>query len=162
MSRKKTGHGVLRSPLITQYSSLVFNGHAESSGLRPQVSRPLVRQVLRIQTIVVPALALETFETTVLNCFLFRQTNLILRATVCESATPLNLDQQRCVGKMKIDFAFCSRHESLIGTTLGRSLDSLTKATRRPQIPDANAECRRPPGVGPAQRPAGKLDTARC
>src|SRR5437879_12963763 len=110
MSRKKTKSR--RPEVTTQYPLLItrFNpGHDESSGLCPQVSRPLVRQISRIQTIVVPVLALETFETTVLNCFLFRQTNLILRATVCESAKPLDLDQQRCAGKMNFVFAFCLR-----------------------------------------------------
>lgn len=58
-------------------------------------------------SIVVPTLTLGAFEPTVLNCFLFRQTDLVLSGAVRKRTAPLYLDQQRRTRKMKaflIDF----------------------------------------------------------
>jgi len=46
-----------------------------------------------IQTIVIPPVTLGTFKATVLNCFIFRQTDLILGAAIREGATPLDFNQ---------------------------------------------------------------------
>jgi 3-deoxy-D-manno-octulosonic acid (KDO) 8-phosphate synthase len=46
------------------------------------------------------------FKPTVLNCFLFRQTDLILRLAVRESTTPVDFNQQRSAWKMKALFSF--------------------------------------------------------
>ena len=49
---------------------------------------------------------MAAFEPTVLNCFLFRQTDLIPGGAVGEGTAPFELNQQRCPGKMKAGFAF--------------------------------------------------------
>jgi hypothetical protein len=46
------------------------------------------------------------FEPTVLNCFLFRQTDLIPGGAAGEGTAPFDLNQQRRPGKMKGRFAF--------------------------------------------------------
>jgi hypothetical protein len=49
----------------------------------------------------VPPLTLEAFKPTVLNCFWFRQTNLIPGAAAGECAAPLDFNQQRMARKME-------------------------------------------------------------
>jgi hypothetical protein len=52
----------------------------------------------------IPSLTLEAFKPTVLNCFCFRQTNLIPGAAARERAPPIDFNQQRMAWKMKTVF----------------------------------------------------------
>jgi hypothetical protein len=56
--------------------------------------------------IFIPPLTLEANKTTVLNCFLFRQTDLIPGGALGKGTAPLDLNQQCCPGKMKAQFRF--------------------------------------------------------
>ncbi|MDX6405399.1 MAG: hypothetical protein QOH70_2854 [Blastocatellia bacterium] len=49
----------------------------------------------------IPPLTLEAFKPTVLNCFWFRQTNLIPGAAAGECAAPLDFNQQRLPWKIE-------------------------------------------------------------
>lgn len=62
--------------------------------------------------IIIPPLTLEACKSTVLNCFLFRQTDLIPRGTIRERTAPLDLNQQRSTGKMKTLSSFRFGHET--------------------------------------------------
>ncbi len=63
------------------------------------------------QAIFIPPLTLEAFKPTVLNCFLFRQTDLISGCAVRERTTPLDFNQQRSAGEMKAVFPLHLHHE---------------------------------------------------
>jgi hypothetical protein len=54
---------------------------------------------------------LEAFKPTVLNCFLFRQTDLIPGLAVRKRAAPLYFKQQRRPGKMKALFTLHLHHD---------------------------------------------------
>jgi hypothetical protein len=58
------------------------------------------------RAIVIPPLTLEAFKSTVLNCFLFRQTDLIPCTAVRELTPPLDFNQQRSARKVKALFPF--------------------------------------------------------
>jgi hypothetical protein len=54
---------------------------------------------------------LEAFKPTVLNCFLFRQTDLIPGIAIRKCTAPLDFNQQRSAWKMKALFSFRWHHE---------------------------------------------------
>jgi hypothetical protein len=54
----------------------------------------------------IPSLTLEAFKPTVLNCFCFRQTNLIPGDAARECAAPLDFNQQRMPWKMETVLSF--------------------------------------------------------
>ena len=59
--------------------------------------------------VIIPALAFAAIEATVLNRFRLRQTDVISRRTVAETAIPLDFDEQNLAWKIK-------RHRLLPGT----------------------------------------------
>ena len=73
--------------------------------------RPRVRQFRLAHTIFIPAITLEAGKPTVLNCFWFRQTDLIPGSAVREHTTPLNFNEQRGAWKMKALFPFRFHNE---------------------------------------------------
>jgi hypothetical protein len=46
-----------------------------------------------VQNILIPPLTLGTIKATVLNCFVFRQTDPVPGATIGEAALPFDFDQ---------------------------------------------------------------------
>jgi hypothetical protein len=65
------------------------------------------------RAIVIPPLTLEAFESTVLNCFLFRQTDLIPGAAVREHTPPIDFNQQRSARKVKALLRFGLHFQSV-------------------------------------------------
>jgi hypothetical protein len=56
---------------------------------------------------------LGAFEPTVLNCFLFRQTDLIPDLAIRKRAATLDFNQQRSARKMKVLFLFRWHQQTL-------------------------------------------------
>jgi len=66
-----------------------------------------------VQAIVIPPFTLAAFESTVLNCFLFRQTDLISGRALWKGAAPIDVQQQRRSGKVKALTGLSFGHQKL-------------------------------------------------
>jgi len=72
---------------------------------------PRVRQLRQADSIFIPSLTLAAVKPTVLNCFLFRQTDLIPGLAGGEDTSSLDFNQQRSAWKMKTRFSFRWHHK---------------------------------------------------
>src|SRR5882762_7272811 len=108
---------------------------------------PPIGHVRLAQIVVIPILTVATREATVLNSFVFRQTDEVPGEAVRELTMPLDFNQQYLAWKREV----CPRHWCYLNLA-ACFIQCPPGATRCRRIPDASGQCRRDLPDGPARR----------